>query len=234
MPDQDTKLTASKVCECEAKPQKHSLPKLAGCRVGDGERAACRKGSVCPTLPGPRKEPITSWGLGMGPAPKGSNAEDSRWFTGRLTAVQCWNCNNYNSYAGFVKRVWSVLYLVGQESDRVRRCVWPLSVVWTGQTTPHWLAGGAPQTSPQAGQWSRLKKQQVGMKDTGSWCPPHQGREGPPPPGVQALWRAGLVLGALGRCWFSDGTGRASHRLRARSPHGGHPDLGWALQMRRE
>lgn len=54
--------------------QKHALPKLVGCRVGDGERAACRKGSVCPTLPCPRNEPIMSWGLGMGPVPKGLNA----------------------------------------------------------------------------------------------------------------------------------------------------------------
>lgn len=46
--------------ECAAEQQTHALPKLAGCRVGDGERAACRKGSGCPMLPGPRKEPIMS------------------------------------------------------------------------------------------------------------------------------------------------------------------------------
>lgn len=46
--------------ECAAEQQYHALPKLVGCRVGDGERAACRKGSGCPMLPGPRKEPIMS------------------------------------------------------------------------------------------------------------------------------------------------------------------------------
>lgn len=57
--------------------KEHALPRLVGCRVGDGERAACRKGSGCPTLPGPRNEPIMSWGLGIGPVPKGSNAEEN-------------------------------------------------------------------------------------------------------------------------------------------------------------
>lgn len=46
--------------EKAAEQQKHALPRLVGCRVGDGERAACRKGSGCPTLPGPRNEPIIS------------------------------------------------------------------------------------------------------------------------------------------------------------------------------
>lgn len=68
-----------KCWECAAEQQKHALPKLVGCRVGDGERAACRKGSGCPTLPGPRNEPIMSWGLGMGPVPKGSNAEGNKY-----------------------------------------------------------------------------------------------------------------------------------------------------------
>lgn len=80
VPYPDAGPAASKMCMCEAEPEGHFLPKLAGCRVGDGERAACRKGSVCTTLPGPRKEPITSWGLGMGPAPKGSKAEENGHF----------------------------------------------------------------------------------------------------------------------------------------------------------
>lgn len=54
------RLLHPKSCECAAEQQKHALPKLVGCRVGDGERAACRKGSGCPTLPGPRNEPILS------------------------------------------------------------------------------------------------------------------------------------------------------------------------------
>lgn len=65
--------------QCAAEQQKHALPKLVGCRVGDGERAACKKGSGCPTLPGPRSEPIMSWGLGIGPVPKGSNAEGNKY-----------------------------------------------------------------------------------------------------------------------------------------------------------
>lgn len=47
------------VREC-SRAAEHALPKLVGCRVGDGERAACRKGSGCPMLPGPRNEPIMS------------------------------------------------------------------------------------------------------------------------------------------------------------------------------
>lgn len=39
----------------------------------------------------------------MGPAPKGSNAEDNRRFTGLLPAFHCWDCNIYNSYTGIVK-----------------------------------------------------------------------------------------------------------------------------------
>lgn len=75
----------------QAERQRHALPKLVGCRVGDGERAACRKGSGCPTLPGPRNEPIMSWGLGMGPAPKGSNAEGDK----RTHHCYCLTLENY-------------------------------------------------------------------------------------------------------------------------------------------
>lgn len=47
----------------------HALPMPAFCIVGDGDRAACRKGSGCPILPGPRNPPMKSWGLAWGAAP---------------------------------------------------------------------------------------------------------------------------------------------------------------------
>lgn len=56
----------------------HALPMPMFCIVGDGDRAACRKGSGCPILPGPRNAPMKSCGLeaGAGPDPNGSKAEE--------------------------------------------------------------------------------------------------------------------------------------------------------------
>lgn len=105
----------------------------------------------------------------MGPAPKGSKAEENRHF--RIiyqhfivvveTITRCIGIIKMNTIT-----VCNVSHLVVQEMDRVRQCLGRLYVAWTGQTTPHWWAGVALQTSPQGGQWLWL--QEVGMKDTGS------------------------------------------------------------------
>lgn len=174
----------------------------------------------------------------MGPAPKGSKAEENGHFrivyqhfivvVGIITR-----------YTGIIKMntiiVCDVSHLVVQEMDRGRRCLGRLYVAWTGQTTPHCWAGVALQTSPLGGQWLWL--QAVERKDTGSSFHPHRGQEGPLPPAVPAplaLPRVGRVFGGLCRHWSADATGRASHRRRARSRHGGHHVLrvaGLALQI---
>lgn len=105
----------------------------------------------------------------MGPAPKGSKAEENRHFRiiyqHFIVVAEIIICNT-----GIIKMntitVCNVSHLVVQEMDRVRRCWGRLYVAWTGQTTPRWWAGVALQTSPLGGQWLWLKA--VEMKDTGS------------------------------------------------------------------
>lgn len=168
-----------------AEQQKHALPRPVGCRVGDGERAACRKGSGCPTLPGPRNEPIMSWGLGIGPVPKGSNAEGNREYppvllscSRKLHVKRFFKIISFyfliftflHSFAWLFQSLeiyWSTTlniifadlfsHLVVQERGMARQCWGLLYVVWTEWMKAHWLAEVGPQTSLLEGQWLRLQ-----------------------------------------------------------------------------